>query len=287
MAGFGSEYMKGETGSGSGKPSSPPSLEKESGEENMGEVRRVRSEFIQRVSYPVIKGLLDDLWQQKVFSTEDKDSVMVEQRFRADQARRLIDMVIGKGERASQIMIYCMKMRDKHLYSTLGLIPSPAGDIKAEVELKRLFSRARDKKTRSAGQDLSYKQLMEVAETLGQEWEQAALHLGLKTKDLDNIKAEHRPVAMQKQKMLLLWRRRRPPGEATAQDLLRGLEDLEDLPVWTRFLLAGLVQNQSKPVKKKPSSSSGQESRPGELSSSPPLKMPASDWTLVQSATWE
>ena len=30
--------MKGETGSGSGKPSSPPSFEKESGEENMGEL---------------------------------------------------------------------------------------------------------------------------------------------------------------------------------------------------------------------------------------------------------
>uniref|UniRef100_A0A8C5APH3 CARD domain-containing protein n=1 Tax=Gadus morhua TaxID=8049 RepID=A0A8C5APH3_GADMO len=120
-----------------------PSLSNKHLIDEIREVRRVRSEFIQRVSYPVIKGLLDDLWQQKVFSTEDKDSVMVEQRFRADQARRLIDMVIGKGERASQIMIYCMKMRDKHLYSTLGLIPSPAGDIKAEVELKRLFSRGR------------------------------------------------------------------------------------------------------------------------------------------------
>ena len=82
---------------------------------------------------------------------------------------------------------------------------------------------------------------MKVAETLGQEWEQVALHLGLKSKDLDTIKAEHRPVAMQKQKMLWLWRRRRPPGEATAQDLLKGLEDLEDLPVETRRLLTGIV----------------------------------------------
>ena len=43
---------------------------------------------------------------------------------------------------------------------------------------------------------------------------------------------------------------------------------------------SGLVQNRSKPVKKKPSCSSGQGSRPGELSSSPPLKMPASDGML-------
>ncbi|XP_030236097.1 uncharacterized protein LOC115560714 isoform X2 [Gadus morhua] len=100
--------------------------------------------------------------------------------------------------------------------------------------------------TRSAGQALTEKELLKVAETLGQEWEQAAIHLGLKTKDLDTIKAEHRPVAMQKQKMLVLWKRRRPPGEATAQDLLRGLKDMEDLPVETRLLLTGMMKKSSK-----------------------------------------
>ena len=95
--------------------------------------------------------------------------------------------------------------------------------------------------TRSAGQALTDKQLMRVAETLGQEWEQAALHLGLMNKDLDNIKAEHRSVNMQKQNMLVVWKCRRPPGEATAQDLLGGLEDMEDLPVETRQLLTGNV----------------------------------------------
>ena len=44
--------------------------------------------------------------------------------------------------------------------------------------------------------------------------------------------------------------------------------------------LSGPVQNRSKPVKEKPSCSSGQGSRPGELSSSLPLKMPASDGML-------
>ncbi|CAL8349649.1 unnamed protein product [Arctogadus glacialis] len=136
-------------------------------------------------------------------------------------------------------MIDNMKKRDKHFCYTLGLISYPAGGLKAEVKLKRLFSRARDKKTRFAEQDLSDKQLPQVAETLGQEWEQAAIHLGLKTKDLDDIRAKHRSVAMQKLKMLRLWKCRRPPGEATAQDLLRGLEDLEDLPVETRLLLEG------------------------------------------------
>ncbi|CAL8333169.1 unnamed protein product [Boreogadus saida] len=194
-----------------------------------GELERIRSEFVRRVSIPVIKGLLDDLWQQKVFSTEEKDSVMEDQNSRADRARCLIDMVIPKGDRPSQIMIDCMKKRDKHLYSTLGLISSPAG-----VGINT--------KTRSAGQALTENQLMMVAETLGQEWEQAAIHLGLKTKDLDDIKAENRPVAMQKLKMLVLWQRRRPPGEATAQDLLRGLKDLKDLPVETRLSLTGMMK---------------------------------------------
>ena len=92
-----------------------------------GELRRIRSEFVKGVSDPVIKGLLDDLYHHEVFSSEEKDSVMEEQRSRADQARCLIDTVIGKGERASQMMIDGIKERDKHLCINLGLISSLAG----------------------------------------------------------------------------------------------------------------------------------------------------------------
>ena len=91
-----------------------------------GELERIRSEFVKGVSEPVIKGLLDDLWQQKVFSTEDKDTVM-NHKIKADQARCLIDMVMGKGEKASHVMIDSMKKRDQHLCSTLGLMSPPAG----------------------------------------------------------------------------------------------------------------------------------------------------------------
>ncbi|CAL8390432.1 unnamed protein product [Boreogadus saida] len=90
-------------------------------------LERIRSKFVEKVTDPVIKGLLDDLWQQKVFNTEEKDSVMEGQTIRADQARCLIDMVIRKGEKASQAMIDSMKKRDGHLCSTLGLMSSPAG----------------------------------------------------------------------------------------------------------------------------------------------------------------
>ena len=90
-----------------------------------GELRRIRSEFVQRVSIPVIKGLLDDLWQQKLLSTEDKDFVMEKEKIKTDMARRLIDMVIGKGETTSKEMIDSMKKRDNPLCITLGLISSP------------------------------------------------------------------------------------------------------------------------------------------------------------------
>ncbi|CAL8378250.1 unnamed protein product [Gadus morhua 'NCC'] len=110
-----------------------PSCVSMKSDRSMGELRRIRSEFVKGVSEPAIKGLLDDLWQQKVFSSEEKDYVMAE-RTKADQARRLIDMVIGKGERASQAMIDSMKKRDQHLCSTLGLMSSPAGVGSAAVE---------------------------------------------------------------------------------------------------------------------------------------------------------
>ena len=100
-----------------------------------------------------------------------------------------------------------------------------------------------DNETHFAGQALSLtdEQLLKVAETLGKEWTQAANELELSIADLDDIKAKHISVATQKYKMLVLWRRRRPSGEATAQDLLRGLEDLKELPFETRLLLKGNV----------------------------------------------
>ena len=87
-----------------------------------GQLRRIYAGFVKRVSDPVIKGLLDDLWQQKVFSTEEKKSVMEQQRTTTDRARCLIESVIGKGETASRIMIDSMKKRDRYLCIHLDLI---------------------------------------------------------------------------------------------------------------------------------------------------------------------
>ena len=78
---------------------------------------------MQRVSDPVIKGLLDDLWQQKVFSTDERKSLQ-DKPNTTDRARWMIETVMGKGELASKIMIDSMKKRDQFLCITLGLSSS-------------------------------------------------------------------------------------------------------------------------------------------------------------------
>ncbi|CAL8333316.1 unnamed protein product [Boreogadus saida] len=229
----------------------------------MEDLKSIRSAFVGKVGLPALKGLLDDLWQRKMLSTDDKDTVMEDQTNRTDRARCLIDMVMGKGERASQAMIDCMLERDRELYLTLGLIlpPSPTdrvglvqnrskpvkkkpscssgqgscpGELSPSPPLKK--HKSDDTLDTNRGQALSGKQLLQVAETLGQEWGRVGIYLGLTTTDLDDIKAGVADVIMQKLKMLELWQRR-TTSEATAQNLLRGLQDLKDLPVKTRQLL--------------------------------------------------
>ncbi|KAJ3590444.1 hypothetical protein NHX12_008395 [Muraenolepis orangiensis] len=93
------------------------------------------------------------------------------------------------------------------------LISEPEGDISPKVCVAVHLCNG-NKKTKA----LSEIQLLQVAGTLGQEWEQAAIYLKLSITDLDNIKAERQTsVSMQKLKMLVLWKNQRPRGEATAQ----------------------------------------------------------------------
>ncbi|XP_030206092.1 caspase a isoform X3 [Gadus morhua] len=104
----------------------------------MDDLIRIRKRFVERVGLPALKGLLDDLWQRKMLSTDEKDTVLEDQTIRTDRARCLIDMVIAKGERASLAMIDCMLERDRELYLTLGLIlpPSPTDRVVSPTETK-------------------------------------------------------------------------------------------------------------------------------------------------------
>ncbi|XP_068441570.1 uncharacterized protein si:dkeyp-97b10.3 isoform X2 [Clinocottus analis] len=82
----------------------------------------------------------------------------------------------------------------------------------------------------TVGQDMSEKQLLQVAKRLGKEWKQVAIYLDLNSRDLDDIQAAEKDVTMQKLKMLVEWKSRRRAGEASAFHLWKSVEELDDLP---------------------------------------------------------
>ncbi|XP_054065671.1 caspase-1-like isoform X2 [Rissa tridactyla] len=82
---------------------------------------KARTAFVERVSKPVISGLLDDLLDQRVLRLEEVDEVQDRYTVRADKARCLIDSVRLKGTRASQIFIDSLRKRDGTLAQQLGL----------------------------------------------------------------------------------------------------------------------------------------------------------------------
>lgn len=95
----------------------------------------VRTEFVERVSKPLISGLLDDLLAQGVLNLQEVDEVQDRYVVRTDKARCLIDCVRLKGSRASQIFIDSLRKRDGVLAKQLGLAaesdlshPSTMGD---------------------------------------------------------------------------------------------------------------------------------------------------------------
>ncbi|KAL3057453.1 hypothetical protein OYC64_007850 [Pagothenia borchgrevinki] len=95
------------------------------------------------------------------------------------------------------------------------------------------------------GQDMSEKQLLQVAKRLGKEWKQVAIYLDLNSRELDDIQAAEKDVTIQKLKMLVEWKSRRGAGEATAHHLLKSLEELDDLPNEVRQTLKGMMDNRA------------------------------------------
>uniref|UniRef100_A0A667XVI7 Caspase a n=1 Tax=Myripristis murdjan TaxID=586833 RepID=A0A667XVI7_9TELE len=76
----------------------------------------VRRQFVDGVTAPVIKDLLNDLLADGVLNERERDSVLEE---RADRASCLIDMVRRKGARASQELITNLKNFDPFLCNDL------------------------------------------------------------------------------------------------------------------------------------------------------------------------
>ncbi|XP_045067020.1 NACHT, LRR and PYD domains-containing protein 5 [Coregonus clupeaformis] len=84
------------------------------------QLRSVRTEFVRRVSGPVLDGLLDGLLQHTVINQEEMESVKVIAE-RAEKARDIIDMVLRKGTESCSRMINLLGELDPYLWSQLQI----------------------------------------------------------------------------------------------------------------------------------------------------------------------
>ncbi|KAM4603551.1 NACHT, LRR and PYD domains-containing protein 12-like isoform 2-T3 [Polymixia lowei] len=82
-------------------------------------LRSVRTEFIDRVTEPVLDQLLDELLNHNVINREEMAKAKT--RTRTDKAREVIDMVVMKGREASLKMIDIFRKRDPCLSKELQL----------------------------------------------------------------------------------------------------------------------------------------------------------------------
>uniref|UniRef100_A0A3Q0R749 CARD domain-containing protein n=1 Tax=Amphilophus citrinellus TaxID=61819 RepID=A0A3Q0R749_AMPCI len=85
------------------------------------EVADVRTEFVKRVTEESLKQLLEALERDEVLNDLETESILEENRARANKARCFIDTVKKKGDRACRIMIRHLKITNPALSNQLGL----------------------------------------------------------------------------------------------------------------------------------------------------------------------
>ncbi|KAM8902806.1 uncharacterized protein AB9W97_007289 isoform 2-T2 [Spinachia spinachia] len=92
-------------------------------------------------------------------------------------------------------------------------------------------------------QDMTEKQLLQLAKQLGKEWKQVGIFIDLTSKEVDDIKEAEPDVTMQKHKMLVTWKNRRQPGEATAYRLWQSVKNLDELSNEFHQTLQDMIDN--------------------------------------------
>ena len=91
----------------------------------LSELERIRSKLVDVLSYNDFIYLLHNLRKLNVLNDEEKKTVEGKTT-REDKARCLIYAVLGKGERASSLMVDYLTARQPELCLTLGLTPTSA-----------------------------------------------------------------------------------------------------------------------------------------------------------------
>ncbi|XP_061136719.1 caspase a-like isoform X2 [Syngnathus typhle] len=96
-----------------------------------GELKSVRTLFIESVSLKIIQQLVDDLLDVNALNDGEHENILEGKGGRADKARALIDSVRKKGDKASWFIITSLKKRDPLLFENLGLPGPPHATPKA------------------------------------------------------------------------------------------------------------------------------------------------------------
>ncbi|XP_061136718.1 caspase a-like [Syngnathus typhle] len=89
------------------------------------ELKRVRTAFIEKVTLPIIKQLLNDLLDVNALNDGEQENILDVNDGREDKAGALIDSVRKKGDKASWFIITSLKKRDPMLFEELGLPAEP------------------------------------------------------------------------------------------------------------------------------------------------------------------
>ncbi|XP_077954460.1 uncharacterized protein LOC120824276 isoform X2 [Gasterosteus aculeatus] len=96
---------------------------------------------------------------------------------------------------------------------------------------------------RTWAQDMTEKQLLQLARQLGKEWKQVGIFIDLTSKEVDDIKEAESDTTWQKYKMLVRWKDKRQPGEATAYHLWKSVENLDELSNEFHQTLKDMIDN--------------------------------------------
>lgn len=97
-----------------------PSVQKDKAAEEK-KLLSIRSKFIEKVSDPVLRKLLDKLLEQEVITEGEREAIS-EKANRAARAEAVIDTVRKKGSEPSSILITVLCEEDKYLAKELNLM---------------------------------------------------------------------------------------------------------------------------------------------------------------------
>ncbi|XP_018101709.1 caspase recruitment domain-containing protein 18 isoform X2 [Xenopus laevis] len=84
-------------------------------------LRGIRKLFVEGVNTSVIKELLDSLCEDEIIKDCEKEMVTENTSVTRDQARCLIDMIIKKGDKASEKFLQALQKEDPTLSTKIGL----------------------------------------------------------------------------------------------------------------------------------------------------------------------